>query len=168
MPCSNKTARVSYRGPCFTEGNHPLGVGWTKEFYFKHGDDTAYFHSLLMTVLVCYYSDLCPAVQYRCTEYRHPMKLHTTRQTYLSLVGMKLGMLAGWKPFTLTLWVVPLWRKVWRMQPMKLVWYTVPDDLRKWRKIHSGFFLVVTLKRRMGDDGAPRSWYDYKGDGPFC
>ena len=25
-----------------------------------------------MTVLVCYYFDLCPAVQYCCTEYRHP------------------------------------------------------------------------------------------------
>ena len=25
-----------------------------------------------MTVLVCYYSELCPAVQYCCTEYRHP------------------------------------------------------------------------------------------------
>ena len=72
MPHSNKTARISYRGPCFTEGNHPLGVGWTKEFCFKHVDDMAYFHSLLMTVLVCYYSDLCPAVQYHCTEYRHP------------------------------------------------------------------------------------------------
>ena len=74
MPCSNKTVHSSYRGPCFTEGNHPLGVGWTKEFYFKRGDDTAYFHSLLMTVLVCYYSDLYPTVQYHCTEYRHPQE----------------------------------------------------------------------------------------------
>ena len=47
-------------------------MGWTKEFYFKHGDDTAYLHSLLMIVLVCYYPDLCPYVQYRCTEYWHP------------------------------------------------------------------------------------------------
>ena len=72
MVHNEKTVRISYRGPCFTGGNHPLGVWWTKEFYFKRGDDTAYFPSLLMTVLVCYYSDLYPTVQYHCTEYRHP------------------------------------------------------------------------------------------------
>ena len=72
MPHSNKTACISYRGPCFSKGNHPLGVGWTKEFYSQRGDDMAYFHSLLMTVLVCYYSDLYPTVQYHCTEYRYP------------------------------------------------------------------------------------------------
>ena len=72
MVHNEKIAHISSGSPCLTRGNCPPSVGWTKEFYFKNWDDTAFFHSLLMTMLRGYYSDLYPGVQYYCTEYRHP------------------------------------------------------------------------------------------------
>ena len=97
MVCNEKTAHISYRGPCFT-GNRPLGVGWTKEFYFKLGDDTAYFHCLLMMVLVCFYSDLYPTVQYHCTEYRHPQEASYWKTDLFVTSWDEVGRLVGWKP----------------------------------------------------------------------